>query len=96
MQIGRNIFRDLYLCSLLQNNGPFKIIYRTDNKYAGRLLGATSCRFLITPEDAVVEERRFITQFCYSSKNDISLTGSEAPPERTSAFSLRTKEPAVD
>lgn len=53
MQIGRNIFRDLYLCSLLQNNGPFKIIYRTDNKYAGRLLGATSCRFLITPEDAV-------------------------------------------
>ena len=22
--------------------------------------------------------------------------GSEAPPERTSAFSLRTKEPAVD
>jgi len=43
-----------------------------------------------------VEERRFITQFCYSSKNDISLTGSEAPPERTAAFSLHTKEPAVD
>ena len=52
--------------------------------------------FILKKRRKIVEERRFITQFCYSSKNDISLTGSEAPPERTAAFSLRTKEPAVD
>lgn len=53
MQLGRNIFRDLYLCTLLQNNESFKIIYRTDNGKVGRILGAASSKFSITPEDTV-------------------------------------------
>lgn len=53
MQLGRNIFRDLYLCTLLQNNESFKIIYRTDSRKVGRILGAASSKFSITPEDTV-------------------------------------------
>lgn len=53
LQIGTNIFRDLYLCSLLQDNGIFQIIYRTDDGYIGRLLGAASSKFSITPEGTV-------------------------------------------
>lgn len=53
MQLGRNIFRDLYLCTLLQNTESFKIIYRTDSRKVGRILGAASSKFSITPENTV-------------------------------------------
>lgn len=54
MQLGMNIFRDLYLCTLLQNNiGKFRFIYRTDNRRVGRILGAVSSKFSITPADTV-------------------------------------------